>query len=268
MDQNSKDAAQPVETKLTPAVNTALPTPAEPTRPRRDIVQLPLATRKINSNIISFKYYNSFNYDLLPKGTDEVRAVLGITSANEGEGKTLVASNLAVSLAMGYQKRTVLVDLNIDHPSLHQVFGAVPAPGLINALHGEAIHVSPTRVPNLSILATGDGHSFKAEMSGGSKRTSTGKLPEYPPMGLGLGHMAAFAEVVYSLQQEYEFVIVDMPAINTGHFPVLFANRLNGLLVVVDTSRTRRGDIEKLFRQISERQVLGFIFNRVTDTEN
>ena len=87
-------------------------------------------------------------------------------------------------------------------------------------------------------------------------------------MGLGLGDMAAFAEVIYSLKQEYEFVIVDMPAINTGHFPILFANRLSGLLVVVDTSRTRRNDIDKLFRQISEHQVLGFVFNRVKDGEN
>ncbi|HEY6952538.1 MAG TPA: CpsD/CapB family tyrosine-protein kinase [Bacteroidota bacterium] len=243
--------------------------PGEIVRIPKAIVTLTVPAKKINQETVSFKYYNSFNYDLLPKKDDELRVALGITSANQGEGKTLVASNLAVSLAMGYQKKTVLVDLNVAHPTLHQVFGTPQSPGLLDALRDGTIHVSQTKVPYLSVLATGDGLGGKSGADAAAARKYSGeRLARLASTGLGLGQMAAFADVIYSLKQEYEFVIVDMPAINTGHFPILFANRLSGLLVVVDTSTTKRADIDKMFRQLSEHQVLGFVFNKVKDEES
>ncbi len=268
MDQEQKDAAVTGGGVQQPQENSALVTvPNESVRAPRAIVQLPVVPKKINSSLVSFRYYNSFNYDLLPKCENEVHVALGITSANKGEGKSLVACNLAVSLAMGYQKKTVLVDLNVDHPTLHQVFGAPAGPGLLEALMGEDIHVSPTKIPHLSIFAAGTGTSGK-NGSSAAKKTSPERNIRPNSMGLGLAQMPAFADVIYSLKQEYEFVIVDMPSINNGRFPILFANRLSGLLVVVDTTKTRRPDIDKMFRQISEQQVLGFIFNRVKDDDN
>lgn len=81
----------------------------------------------------------------------------------------------------------------------------------------------------------------------------------------GLEQLSAFLDVLYSLEQEFEFVVVDMPAINTGNFPILFASRLNGLIVVVDTRKTSRQELDKMFRQVNQHQVLGFVFNRVRD---
>src|SRR6266850_1614466 len=89
----------------------------------------------IDEETVAFEFYNCFNYSLLPKRKHDVRLTMGITSANRGEGKTLVSSNLAVSLTRGYQKKTVLVDLNIQRPRLHEVFGTPLAPGLMDALH-------------------------------------------------------------------------------------------------------------------------------------
>src|SRR5919108_561025 len=90
----------------------------------RAVVLSPEHGKQIDQQTIAFKYYNSFNYPFLSKENRDVYLTMGITSPSPGEGKTLVASNLAVSLALGYQKRTVVIDLNLRKPRLHEIFGA------------------------------------------------------------------------------------------------------------------------------------------------
>lgn len=222
----------------------------------RNIEVNPIQGRRVDGNTVAFKYFNCFNYSLLPRRDDGVQLTLGITSANQGEGKSLAAANLAVSLGMGYQKKTVLVDLNLQHPSVHETFDVPARPGLVDALNGGPISVSRTKVPQLFVLSAGNGHSSAPGHNGRRHRHRS---------HLRIDQLAAFGEVIFSLEQEYEFVILDMPAINGGQFPILFANRLSGLLVVVDTTRTKKADLEKMFRQVNERQVLGFIYNRTQD---
>ncbi|MFI5251245.1 MAG: tyrosine-protein kinase family protein [Bacteroidota bacterium] len=210
----------------------------------------------VDPEIVKFEYYNSFNYALLSDTKTNVKLNLGITSANSGEGKTLTASNLAVSLTMGYRKRTVLVDMNFRSPKLHKIFGAAQGPGLIDALHGEAINLTATSLDNLYLLTAGISSPLK-------KNGKTAKL-QTP---IGVEHTNAFGEILAALGQEFDFVIVDMPAIITREFPILFVNHLNGLLVVVEMGKTKRQDIDKIFRHVNKNQVLGFVFNRFSENE-
>jgi len=85
--------------------------------------------------------------------------------------------------------------------------------------------------------------------------------PVFKP-SLGLNQLSAFRDVIYSLEQEFDIVIVDMPSINNESVPVLFAKQLNGVIVVVDSGKTRREELDTMFRQLNERQVLGFVLNR------
>ncbi len=210
----------------------------------------------VDKEMVSPHFYNSFNYSLLADQGSKVHLTIGITSANRGEGKTLTASNLAVSLTLGYRKRTVLVDLNFHMPRLHELFGAPVSPGLADALEGGLIHVSATSIENLYVLPAGAGNHHQE--TGGVKRAGA---------TIGVEHTKAFGDVIHSLQQEYDFVIVDMPAINRREFPILFVNHLEGVLVVVEARRTKRQDIERMFRHLNRNQVLGFVFNRVSDEE-
>lgn len=218
----------------------------------------------IDTSTVAFPYYNSFNYALLTGEHRDVRLVVGVTSPNRGEGKTLVASNLAVSLAMGYRKKTVVIDLNVQQPRLHEVFGLALSPGLTEALENGTIHVSSTQVEGLCVLTAGacqDRHVMEQTLSD----SAVASLQTTEEPAFGLEQLSAFLDVLYSLEQEFEFVVVDMPAINTGNFPILFASRLNGLIVVVDTRKTSRQELDKMFRQVNQHQVLGFVFNRVRD---
>src|SRR4029450_8734317 len=55
---------------------------------------------------------------------------LAVTSPNEHEGKTVVAINLAISLAMEFQQTALLVDADMRRPKVRDTFGLPPGPGL------------------------------------------------------------------------------------------------------------------------------------------
>jgi Mrp family chromosome partitioning ATPase len=230
----------------------------------KTVVVNPEVGRHIDDNVIKFQYYNSFNYSFLSRGQENVSMTLGITSPNPGEGKTLVACNLAVSLAMGSRKKTMLIDLNVYNPCLHRIFGTVRGPGLAEALRSSTIHVHQTQIENLSVLTAENFTTVQDGAVASAPFSAFSAQPVLHPL-LSLDQLAAFRDVVYTLEQEYEFVIVDMPSLNTVGFPVLYANQLNGLVVVVNTGTTKKEEINGIFHQINERQVLGFVFNRFTD---
>lgn len=229
----------------------------------RAISTNPVKGKGIDPSVVAFPFYNSFNYSFLSKDKRDLYLTVGVTSANPGEGKTLVASNLAVSLALAFQRRTILVDLNLQQPRLHDIFGASLSPGFSEALTGGSISVTATQVENLAVLTAGTLNGHHQPTNGSNGNGSLKRKLQEP--SVGLQHLSAFRDILYSLEEEYDFVIVDLPSINVRNFPVLFASQLNGLIVVVDSGKTKKEDLENMFRQISERQVLGFVFNRAQD---
>jgi Mrp family chromosome partitioning ATPase len=215
----------------------------------RQIVIAP-ALRGIDTSVVAFPYYNSFNYSILSGNRTKVQLTVGITSPNRGEGKTLTASNLAMSLTLGYRKKTVIVDLNFQSPRIHDIFGAAPGPGLLEALDGAPLRISSTRVEHLHVLTAGNPDRRR----NGSRR--------HP---VGIERTAEFGEIIGALRREFSFIIVDMPSINNREFPILFVDPLDGVLVVTEPGKTRRRDISRMFRHLHRNQVLGVIFNRVKE---
>jgi capsular exopolysaccharide synthesis family protein len=85
-----------------------------------------------------------------------VRIVM-VTSAVSGEGKTFLATHLAVSLARaGY--KTVLIDGDLRNPIVHRVFDVASGPGLSEVLRGDAAvgdTLCPGPVPDLWVMPAG-----------------------------------------------------------------------------------------------------------------
>lgn len=252
-EETSQNAAEPVKSQESDAKIVRL---------FKSVIVNPEEGNRIDSDIIAYRFYNSFNYSLLPKLENEVSLAIGVTSPNARDGKTLVASNLAVSLAMGYQRETILIDLNIHAPAIHDIFGTVVQPGLIEALGNGSIHVSRTMIDHLHVLSTGDirHHPLWAQRMNGGRN---GRMSREPSVGLEM--MAAFRDILYSLKQKFEFIIIDMPSVSSPGFPAFFANQLSGLLVVIQEGKTKRAEIEKVLRRVDERHVLGFVMNHAKD---
>ena len=198
----------------------------------------------IDERVVHQKYYNSFNFSKLSKRYETLNVVLGITSANQGEGKTLVASNMAVSLAQAYRQRTVLIDLNIQNPQLHNIFGTSLEPGLAEAFENRMLKVSPTLIEDLYLL-------------------SAGNFKRYKP---GIKDTIPLREILFTLKAEFDFIIVDMGAVLPFEdFPIHFINEMDGLIAVVDTQHTRQEHLRKIFKHIDENRFVGYILNKVED---
>ncbi len=119
---------------------------------------------------------------------DDVRVVM-VTSAVGGEGKTTVATQLAMSLARA-GKRTALVDFDLPRPSVSSVFNIELEPGVCDILRGECDIddvVNDTVLPNLFVIPAGvaDGVSTQA--------MNSLELPE----------------LLHDLRSQFEYVIVD-----------------------------------------------------------
>lgn len=198
--------------------------------------------KDIDSSVVNKQYYNKFNFSKLTARNGNL--ALGITSANRQEGKTLVASNMAVSLARAYRQRTVLVDLNFRDPQLHKVFGARLKPGLVEAMRKRMMRVIPTLVEDLFLLPAGD-------------------ILHYSP---GIQDTIALREILYTLKNEFDFIIADMSSIfPVGDFPLHFVNEVDGLINVIDANNTKKDELEKIYKHIDERRFIGYVFNRFND---
>jgi polysaccharide biosynthesis transport protein len=126
---------------------------------------------------------------LLRQAETEQRRVVMVTSAVNGEGKTTLTYQLAMSLARA-GRRTLLVDFDLRQPTFDEVFGVPRTPGLSEILRGECdltncIHATGTE--NLSVLTAGCWDRFAlAALANNS-----------------------VASMFKELREDYEFVIVD-----------------------------------------------------------
>jgi Mrp family chromosome partitioning ATPase len=217
---------------------------------------------RVDGKVVSPRFYNTFNYQLLPREQLAGRLIFGIISPRIGDGKTLVASNLAISFAVANEKKTLLVDLNVGRPKLHRVFGTRLEPEFLAALQDQDIQVMDTPIKNLSLLPAGD-----ASTSAGRLIPLVGDGNDASPTSgdvlLGVEHITEFRDLIYSLQQEFEVIIFDLPSLETAQVPALYLNLLNGVIVVVNSGTTKKEQIDSLLHHLKENQVVGFVFNRV-----
>jgi protein-tyrosine kinase len=230
--------------------------PADLVRLRKAVLLREEVGTMVDGLLVAPQFYNCFNYALLSNGAQDVNIAVGVSSANPHEGKTLVACNLAVSLTVAHQRKTVLVDMNVGAPRLHDVFGLGIGPGLLEAVGDGAIHVAQTSIHDLFVLTAG---TSDGRLAGGVRRAMDGAESIEP--GLQLEQVAAFRDVLYSLKEQFSFVIVDMPAVREHLVPLLFTNQLDGVLFVVHGGQTRQGELDHAIQLVNERRILGFVYN-------
>ena len=91
-----------------------------------------------------------------------------VTSALPGEGKTFIAVNLAISLAMEYDNTVLLVDGDVAKPELPRLLGVPDSPGLLDLLTNPELDVGEalvkTNVDKLTVLPAGTSHRRATEL--------------------------------------------------------------------------------------------------------
>jgi capsular exopolysaccharide synthesis family protein len=175
---------------------------------------------------------------------------LVVTSSQPGEGKSVMASNLAVSFAQA-GKRVLLVDADMRKPRQHDIFGVVSDPGLSNVIAGtakavDAVVKTPTQ--NLWLLPAGF-------------------IPPNPAELLG---SARFAEILENLMAHFDWVVFDMPPVHAVTDASVIAHLMTGVVFVVGSEQTTRQSAQRAVEQLAGAQatILGAILNRVNVSSN
>lgn len=175
---------------------------------------------------------------------------LAITSATPGEGKTLTAVNLAISLAKDVNHTALLVDLDLHRPSVARYFGYTPDYGLRDYLLND--------VPLADILVT-PGIERLAVLPGGTPLRESSELLTAPKM----------VSLARELKARYEgrLVIYDLPPLLVADDFLAFAPLVDAALVVVEEGKTKKDDLRAALASIRDIPVVGTVLNKSYDSQ-
>jgi capsular exopolysaccharide synthesis family protein len=171
-----------------------------------------------------------------------IRTVM-VTSAVAGEGKTLTATNLALTLAESFRRNVLLVDADLRRPALHDVFQVPNVSGLSDGLKSATegklslIQISPL----LTLLTAG--------------------RPDADPMHSLISDR--MKRVIEEARAKFDWVILDTPPVGLLTDANLLAAMVDTALLVVRASTAPHHYIERASEIIGRDRIIGIVLNAV-----
>jgi capsular exopolysaccharide synthesis family protein len=175
----------------------------------------------------------------------EQQGVILVTSPSGGNGKTTIATNLAISIALS-GRRVLLLDANFRRGALPRIFPDMKEEGLSNLLIGQsklADVVTPTAIPGLDVVSSGPIPPNPAELLGGSY----------------------LRDVIVEARSQYDQVLFDGPPVLVVSDAIVLAGAVDGVLVVCQYRATSRGALQRTLNQLDaiNARVFGAVLNLV-----
>jgi capsular exopolysaccharide synthesis family protein len=177
---------------------------------------------------------------LLAQAEHGIRTVM-ITSPLPGEGKTLTAANLALTLSESYKRQVLLVDADLRRPCVHQVFEVPNASGLNDGLKGD----NDRKVPLLR---------FSDQLT-----LLTAGRPDPDPMSVLSG--SRMKRVLAEARERFDCVLIDTPPITLLTDAHLMSTLVDAVVLVVRAGATPLPAIQKAVEAIGQDRILGIVLN-------
>ena len=170
-----------------------------------------------------------------------------VTSGGSGDGKTTIASNLAVILSQS-GKKVILVDADLRRPRIHQYTGISNETGLSDLISADEKYKVDECVQKL-------------ENTPGLSILPSGGLPANPTDLLGSEKMAT---LLRTLSDSYDYVVIDCPPMLVAD-PQVLLGLADGVLMVLVPGQTRPEVVRAVAEQVrhSGVRLLGVVFNRL-----
>lgn len=171
--------------------------------------------------------------------------VIQVTSPTPGDGKTTLASNLAITIAQS-GKRVLLVDADMRRPSIHKLFKLDETPGFSDVLVEESTLeevIRQSEVDGLDILPCGNKPIQPSEL------LTSHRLPE----------------VIDDLRQMYDYVIMDSPPVLVVTDPCPVAAVVDGVICAMRIKKNVRVSAERMveiLRSVNA-NIIGIVVNGV-----
>lgn len=170
--------------------------------------------------------------------------VLLVTAGMPGEGKSTISVNLAMTLA-GVRHSVLLIDADLRRPRVHLHAGIDGSVGLTNVLLEQVsldVATHSVRGTTLDVLPAG----------------------EIPPNPAEMLTSHRMEELIAEVADKYDYVIIDTPPTLSVADANLLAPLVDGVLLVVDATGTRRAALAESMKtlEMGGARILGTVLNR------
>lgn len=175
---------------------------------------------------------------------DKPAKLIMVTSANQGEGKSTTAANLAIIMSKADQ-RTIIVDADMRRPTMHKIFQLPNSEGLSDLI----------RLPNLEIE-----DQLKSTEFENLKVITSGPLPPNPAEMLGSKRMTKLLE---RLDKLADVIVFDCPPVLVVTDASVLSNKIDGVVLVTRAKQTRRDTIKQATGRLQQvgATILGAVLN-------
>ena len=188
---------------------------------------------------------------LLRMRTNKWRTLI-ITGAGSGEGKTMTASNLAVSISSDVNQSVVLVDLDLQRSTLASYFGLDMQASIGDYLLGKAniedIVYAPEGIDRLAIIPNRDSIPNSSDL-------------------LSSPRMRELLEWI-DQRGPNSLAIFDMPPVLACDDVLAFAPFADAILMVASEGLTDRSSLTKTMEMLGDRNLLGVVLNQSSEHDN
>ena len=169
---------------------------------------------------------------------------IAITGCEEGQGVSTLATQTAVSAASVNGAKCLLIDCNINRPSVPARFRVPPGPGLCDALADPdclAGAIRPTGIDRLSVLPPGGGH--RDIRRGGEE----------------------FAALIRWLRSEFDLLVLDMPPVAELSEVRSWCQHVDALMLLVSANTTEANAARRTADMLQRQgiRITGVILNRM-----
>ena len=227
---------------------------SEPEQPTAESIRSKYSPADIDKNLVSLLDPHSYEAEqfkilrtniLYPISGKPPRSIL-VTSALPAEGKSFVASNLAISIALNIDKHVLLIDSDLRKPELHRRFGFRKAPGLSDYL-AKGVHLESlllkTEVNKLTILPGGP-------------------PPPNPSELMSSERMDALLKEVMNRYSD-RLIVIDSPPPSMAAETSVLSRQVDGIVLVVKYGKTPKDQMSDLIDTLGADKIIGCVINNL-----
>ncbi len=178
---------------------------------------------------------------------DSAARSYAVTSSVQGEGKSFLVGNLAISLA-NEGKRVLIVDGDLRRPNVHTMFGISNSKGITSCLAGDAEIadvVASAGIENLWAIPTGP----------------------IPPDPARLIESKKMLDLMDRAKEQYDIVIIDTPPVLAANDAISLSAHADGLIMVIESGKAGKKqfrDVLDLIRKMNV-NIVGVVLNKVSE---
>jgi Mrp family chromosome partitioning ATPase len=178
--------------------------------------------------------------------------VVSVVSPCAGEGKTLLAAQLAMTLSESDRARVILVEGNLERPRVAVTLGLRLSENA--ALSAQVRRRMTGRKLPWAVSRLGNSLCVLAEPSSGAVY----------PEALHSNH---FEAALGALRRSYDYIVIDGPSILGSGDANVIESLSDGVLMVARAAETRASALSRSIHQIGDRRILGVVLNGVVQPE-